>query len=266
MNELQIFTNPDFGEIRTVEINGEPWFIAVDVCKALELDDTNKALSRLDNDECTRIEIPHPQSSKDKTLTVNIINEPGLYSLVLGSRKPEAKVFKRWITHEVIPAIRRTGAYQTKPLTPAEMFQLQAQVNLDQERRLNQLDKQTRDIDRKLTDAMGALALPSLGKDEWQVKINRAISETVERYGLNHQTYRAGLYEELEDAAGCDLAARQRNLKERMRRGGATYKEAQSVTKLVVIAQDQKLRSIFEGIVRRSAAQRITGLPKQIAM
>lgn len=255
MNELQVFKSPDFGEIRTVEIDGEPWFVAADICRALELSDVSKAIERLDNDEKGTTSIRTLGGNQQ----MSIVNEPGLYSLVLGSRKPEAKVFKRWITHEVIPAIRRTGAYQAKPLTPAEMFQLQAQVNLDQERRLNQLDKQTRDIDRKLTDAMGALALPSLGKDEWQVKINRAISETVERYGLNHQTYRAGLYEELEDAAGCDLAARQRNLKERMRRGGATYKEAQSVTKLVVIAQDQKLRSIFEGIVRRSAAQRITG-------
>lgn len=256
MNELQIFTNPDFGEIRTVEIDGEPWFIAVDVCRALDIQNSRDAVARLDDDEKNTVVLTDSIPGNPNRA---IINEPGLYSLVLGSRKPEAKVFKRWITHEVIPAIRRTGAYQTKPLTPAEMFQLQAQVNLDQERRLNQLDKQTRDIDRKLTDAMGALALPSLGKDEWQVKINRSISETVERYGLNHQTYRAGLYEELEDAAGCDLAARQRNLKERMRRGGATYKEAQSVTKLVVIAQDQKLRSIFESIVRRSAAQRITG-------
>lgn len=110
MNELQIFENPKFGEIRVIEQGGEPWFVAADVCRALELEDVNKAISRLDEDEGTRIEIPHPQNP-EKRMTVNAVNEPGLYSLVLGSRKPEAKAFKRWITHEVIPSIRRTGSY-----------------------------------------------------------------------------------------------------------------------------------------------------------
>ena len=84
--------------------------MAADVCRALELEDVNKAISRLDDDEGTRIEIPHPQNH-EKRMTVNAVNEPGLYSLVLGSRKPEAKAFKRWITHEVIPSIRKTGSY-----------------------------------------------------------------------------------------------------------------------------------------------------------
>ena len=110
MNELQIFENPDFGEIRAIEQNGDPWFVAADVCRALELEDVNKAVSRLDDDEGARIEIPHPQNP-EKRMTVNAVNEPGLYTLVLGSRKPEAKAFKRWITHEVIPTIRKTGSY-----------------------------------------------------------------------------------------------------------------------------------------------------------
>lgn len=110
MNELQIFENPQFGEIRVVERDGEPWFVAADVCRALELEDVNKAVSRLDDDEGARIEIPHPQNP-EKRMTVNAVNEPGLYTFVLGSRKPEAKAFKRWITHEVIPTIRKTGSY-----------------------------------------------------------------------------------------------------------------------------------------------------------
>ena len=110
MKELQIFDNPQFGEIRVIERDGEPWFVAADVCRALELEDVNKAISRLDDDEGARIEIPHPQNP-EKRMMVNAVNEPGLYSLVLGSRKPEAKAFKRWITHEVIPSIRKTGSY-----------------------------------------------------------------------------------------------------------------------------------------------------------
>ena len=110
MNELLVFNNPNFGSVRTAEINGEPWFVAVDVCRSLGMSDTGKAVGRLDNDESTRIEIDHPQSV-GKTIEVIAVNEPGLYSLVLGSRKKEAREFKRWITHEVIPSIRRTGSY-----------------------------------------------------------------------------------------------------------------------------------------------------------
>ena len=108
MNDLKIFENPQFGKVRVIERDGEPWFVAADVCRALELEDVNKAISRLDDDEGARIEIPHPQNP-EKRMMVNAVNEPGLYSLVLGSRKPEAKAFKRWITHEVIPSIRKTG-------------------------------------------------------------------------------------------------------------------------------------------------------------
>ena len=86
---------------------GQPWFVAADVCAALELPDTHKAISRLDDDEKGRNSIPTPGGQQD----MSVVNESGLYNLVLGSRKPEAKRFKRWITHEVLPSIRKTGTY-----------------------------------------------------------------------------------------------------------------------------------------------------------
>lgn len=104
MNDLMIFNNPEFGEIRAIEQNGEPWFVAADVCRALDIGNVTQALSRLDPDEITLI-------SNEGSREINLVNEPGLYSLVLGSRKPEAKAFKRWITHEVLPSIRKTGVY-----------------------------------------------------------------------------------------------------------------------------------------------------------
>ena len=103
VNNLTVFNNNQFGEVRTVSIDGNPWFVAADVCRALDLSDTGKAVGRLDEDESTRIEIDHPQS-QGKKLEVIAVNEYGLYSLILGSRKPEAKAFKRWITHDVIPS------------------------------------------------------------------------------------------------------------------------------------------------------------------
>lgn len=109
MNELKAFKNPKFGTIRTTTINGEPWFVAADVCKALDLNNNRMAIERLDVDEKGVSSIDTPGGKQELT----IINEPGLYALVLGSRKPEAKAFKRWITHEVIPTIRKHGAYMT---------------------------------------------------------------------------------------------------------------------------------------------------------
>lgn len=106
-NELKVFESNQFGNVRVVVVDNEPWFVATDVCRALELDKTWNALQRLDDDEKGTTSI----STLGGRQEVSIINEPGLYSLVLGSRKPEAKAFKRWVTHEVIPAIRKTGGY-----------------------------------------------------------------------------------------------------------------------------------------------------------
>lgn len=107
MNEVKIFENEKFGEIRTVVINGEPWFVAVDVCRALEISNSRDAVQRLDEDEKGVVLTDTLGGQQSMTA----INEPGLYVLVLGSRKPESREFKRWITHDVIPTIRKTGGY-----------------------------------------------------------------------------------------------------------------------------------------------------------
>ena len=100
---LMTFASLQFGTVRAIGENGETWFIASDVCSALGLANVTNAVRRLDDDETTLISI--------KGREMNAVNESGLYSLVLSSRKPEAKDFKRWITHDVVPAIRRTGGY-----------------------------------------------------------------------------------------------------------------------------------------------------------
>lgn len=107
MNEVKIFENEKFGEIRTVVINGEPWFVAADVCRALEISNSRDAVQRLDEDEKGVV----LTDTRGGQQSMTAINEPGLYVLVLGSRKPESNEFKRWITHDVIPTIRKTGGY-----------------------------------------------------------------------------------------------------------------------------------------------------------
>ncbi len=114
MNEIQFFEHESFGQIRVIDREGEPWFIAVDVCRALDISRTQTR--RLDDDE-KGVHLTHTPSG-DQEMT--IINEPGLYSLVLGSRKPEAKAFKRWVTHEVLPAIRQNGYYALMPVETSQ--------------------------------------------------------------------------------------------------------------------------------------------------
>lgn len=115
-NALQVFKNTEFGEIRTIQQGEDILFVAADVCKALELGQVTNTVRRLDADEKALISIKGINNGNDK---VNVVNEYGLYSLVLSSRKPEAKAFKRWITHEVIPAIRKTGKYAVVSSSPA---------------------------------------------------------------------------------------------------------------------------------------------------
>lgn len=135
MNDVKIFENPEFGRVRTTVIDGEPWFVAVDVCHALDIGNPSDALNRLDDDERTLVSIEGASNGKP-------VNEPGLYSLVLGSRKPEAKAFKRWITHEVIPAIRKTGGYHV-PQSPAEQM---AQGLLAAQKLLAEKDKRIEEM------------------------------------------------------------------------------------------------------------------------
>ena len=113
MTALTTYTSTDFGEVRTVTRDNEPWFVAADVCRALDIGNPSDAMRRLDEDEKALVSIEGMSRGNDLT---NIINEAGLYALVLGSRKPEAKAFKRWITHEVIPSIRKNGMYATNEL------------------------------------------------------------------------------------------------------------------------------------------------------
>ena len=106
MDNLQIF---NYGEIpvRTVLLDGEPWWVLGDVCRVLDLGSPHKVADRLDPDEKGRNTIPTPGGNQNMA----VINEPGLYKVILQSRKPEAREFSRWVTHEVLPAIRKTGHY-----------------------------------------------------------------------------------------------------------------------------------------------------------
>jgi len=119
MSDIKIFENENFGQVRTLKKEDKVLFVAKDVCEALDIKNTTQAVNRLDEDERSMFNIGRQGNT-------NFVNEFGLYNLVLGSRKPEAKKFKRWITHDVIPEIRKTGSYNSQPQIDGKQFALES--------------------------------------------------------------------------------------------------------------------------------------------
>lgn len=247
MNELQVFTNNDFGEIRVIEENGNVLFCGSDVARALGYQNPSRDVKR----HCKSPVARCTTDSVGRQQEMLFIPEADLYRLAFRSNLPSAERLTDWVAEEVLPAIRKTGTYQAKPLTTAQMFQLQAQINVEQEQRLAALEERAGHIQA----AFETMALPTVGKDQWQEETNRAVRQLCERYGLNYQKTIGDMYKELEELAGVNLSVRQKRLQERMKRGGAKYAECRAVSKLMVISQDKKLREIYSGIVRRHSAR-----------
>lgn len=162
MNELQIFNNEEFGDIRTMNIDGEPWFVGKDVAEALGYKNTRQALSTNVMDEDKGV---HSVDTPSGAQQMTIINESGLYALIFGSKLESAKRFKRWVTSEVLPSIRKTGGYQ-KPMSPEEMMRIQLGMIDKHEERLSKLEN-TMNIDygqqRVLEKEVARVVIESLG-------------------------------------------------------------------------------------------------------
>lgn len=143
MNELKIFKNEAFGEIRTVEIGGEPWFVGKDVAEVLGYKDTADSIKKHvdDEDKLTRRFTDSGQSRE-----MYIINESGLYSLILSSKLPNAKAFKRWVTSEVLPAIRKHGLYAADELLDNPDLIIQMASKLKEEREAREVLEAENDI------------------------------------------------------------------------------------------------------------------------
>lgn len=138
LNQLEIFKNREFGEIRTVTIDGEPWFVGKDIAEALGYSNTRDALAThvMDDDKNTVVISDGKRRGNPNQV---IINESGVYALIFGSKLDSAKRFKHWVTSEVLPQIRRAGSYQ-KRLTPEEMMRIQLGMVDDHENRIEHLE------------------------------------------------------------------------------------------------------------------------------
>jgi anti-repressor protein len=177
LNEIQPFTFPDTAQqVRVVLIDDEPWFVAADVAEVLNLGNLHSSLALLDDDERTL------HTVEDGRRSMVAVSEPGLYSLILRSRKPEAKAFKRWITHDVLPAIRRTGAYGITQIGRRELAHMviaAEDARLAAEARVAELESDAARA-RRTMDAFGMALVGTVAK----------------RFGIKERALREFLYTE----------------------------------------------------------------------
>ena len=147
-NGLMIFQNEEFGQVRSVTVNGEPWFVGKDVATILGYSNPRDALARHTDDEDKNTVVIHDGTSGNPNVV--IINESGLYSLILSSKLPDAKKFKRWVTSEVLPALRKTGAYSMPNMTVSDQIKLLAEGYSEVETRLEEIQGVTQDLDSRI--------------------------------------------------------------------------------------------------------------------
>lgn len=178
------------------------------------------------------------------------IPENIFYRLAMKAKNEAAEAFQAKIADDVIPTIRKTGGYNQTPLSLVEMFAMQAQINLESERKLHALEGKLDDTNKRFEAVTTFVTSPLTEVDTWQERMTRHIRRAVEEFGLNYQKFHAQLYEELERAAGVDLQVRQTRLRKRMMDSGATKTECKNVSKLSIVAADKKLRAMFETLLR----------------
>jgi prophage antirepressor-like protein len=246
MNELQIFQKDNF-HVRAIEKDGEPWFIAKDACETLEISNSRDAVSRLDEDEKGVVLTDTPGGKQQLT----IVSEPGLYSLVLGSRKPEAKAFKRWITHEVIPAIRKTGGY-IQPQTIEDLIIMQAQSVKELKSRVELTETKQAEQAEELQDIRDAV---SLSPNDWRKNTSTLINKMALNIGgYDHiKPLRIESYKVLDERMGVDVQCRLTNKRRRMADEGICKSKRDKLTPLDAIADDKKLIEGYVAIVKEMA-------------
>ncbi len=179
MDEIKIFNNPEFGEIRTIIIESEPWFVAMDISERLGYAQTANMLKQVAKEDKTKV----PSSDLDDTFSkfsneVSAINESGLYDAIFGSKLKNAKRFRRWVTSEVLPSIRKTGAYGQAqlPQTVQGQIQLLAQGNVELNQRVDGLEERFNKLEadmpvftidaKRIQDAVRKKAVEILGGKE----------------------------------------------------------------------------------------------------
>lgn len=254
-NKIQVW-NYESSEIRTVQVNGEPWFVLADVCKVLEISNSRNISSRLEPDEkgVTLVD------TLGGTQQMTIINESGLYTVILRSDKPQAKPFRKWVTSEVLPSIRKHGSYsvqsQFADLSP------QLQVLIQMETRQKQIEARQAEqatalagLEQKLQNTCEVIALDKTAwRKDSEHLINKIARATGEGYGGIRLVYEE-IYRSIESRAGVSLNTRLTNKRNRMAGEGICKSKRDKLTRIDIIAEDKKLIEIYVAIVKELAVK-----------
>ena len=248
MNDLKIWNYEDT-TIRTLEIDGEMWFVGKDVTSILGYANASKALAdHVDDDDKLNNETLSSLGQRGGWL----INESGVYALIFGSKLPTAKKFKRWVTSEVLPSIRKNGSYSIDTALTPEL-----QVLIQHERMMQEQKKQLDAVQNKVEAIQEIFTLtPENWKKDIRVAVGKLSVKIAGDYSMMQELYEQ-IYALLEDRAGADLEARLRNRRKRMEQNGSTKTAVKKITKLDIIEDDKKLKEIFTSILREMSAKYI---------
>lgn len=204
MEGLQVFQYQG-KDVRTVDRDGQTWWVLADVCEVLDLTQPHRVASRLDDDERMTLTFNTGHSERrgrGGAQKITIINEPGLYSVILRSNKPEAKAFKRWITHEVLPTIHATGAYGGRQATPAIADTLERMTDVVEALtgRIEALERQVQEAPRlEAVVSDSEPAIPDLiRRRRWYRMLNEKMELLVVKFDTTRNTLLHKLYEFVE--------------------------------------------------------------------
>ncbi|MCH1941570.1 BRO-N domain-containing protein [Holdemania massiliensis] len=237
MSNIQIF-NFQGNNVRSMVLDGEPWFVGKDVAEALGYSNPRDALMKHVDEEDKGV-------AKCDTLggvqEITFINESGVYALVFGSKLPIAKKFKHWITADVLPTIRKTGSYTYKPITdPMEMLQLHYNV-------LDKHDKELKEVDHRLKEVEMNQRL------KWRDQMMNLVHRGCNLTGLPQSVFLGQrVYPELENRTGRSLDKTLRERRKRMKKQGYTTKAIRAFYKIDLIESEKQLRIAFEDILNET--------------
>ena len=256
-NEIQVW-NYESSEIRTVQVNGEPWFVLADVCKVLEIKNSRDAAAKLDGDE-KGVALTDTLGGKQH---VTIINESGLYTVILRSDKPQAKPFRKWVTSVVLPSIRKTGSYSVQQPNAFENLSPQLQVLIQMETRQKQIEARQAEqatalagLEQKLQNTCEVIALDKTAwRKDSEHLINKIARATGDGYGGIRLVYEE-IYRSIESRAGVSLNTRLTNKRNRMAGEGVCKSKRDKLTRIDIIAEDKKLIEIYVAIVKELAVK-----------
>ena len=269
MNELQIFNNKHFGQVRTALINDEPYFMLADVCRVLEIKNSRDVLNRLSQ---KGVAITDTLTNGGKQ-QATFINESNMYKLAFTSRKKEAENFTDWVTGEILPTLRKTGTYSMQKTNPLEALQQIGQsINktiealVEQDKRMKNIEMVTRVQNDRIGDMEKTLRsfkeLQKLNADNWRTHCIPVLNRIAEAKdfpllgGFNkYQLARKELYKRVDIAGRCNLEKRLKNRRERAEKRGASKTEIKKIGKLDVINSDKVLINIAIAELNKMAMQ-----------